>query len=145
MMTHTFVESSEILDKITKTNKVWHTIESEAATVSYSKGMTEEQRKQRRRMGPRHGPYQDPVGIDHHAPHHTKYTDGACGERTRQGTQGLTKTLGVKAKEIKVGTTMGIITMIGLGLGTKVNGGIEMALRMIGVVFMSFQEQEILL
>ncbi|MCD9644512.1 hypothetical protein HAX54_032767 [Datura stramonium] len=39
-------------------------------------------------MGPRLGPSEDLVGINHQARHYAQYTEGAYGECARQGTQG---------------------------------------------------------
>ncbi|MCE0480499.1 hypothetical protein HAX54_037391 [Datura stramonium] len=45
MMAHTFAEASEILDKMTKTTRAWHTRESKATAIIYSRGMIVEQHK----------------------------------------------------------------------------------------------------
>ncbi|MCD9641310.1 hypothetical protein HAX54_027419 [Datura stramonium] len=42
MITHTFAEASQILDKMTKTNNAWYTQEFEAASMSHSRGMIAE-------------------------------------------------------------------------------------------------------
>ncbi|MCD7458038.1 hypothetical protein HAX54_037012 [Datura stramonium] len=114
MMAHTVAEASEILDKMTKRNRAWHTRESET-TINNSRGASGE--------CSRKGAH--------------KYEDHCLDAKirlifvnikgiSRPMPKGLTNT-GIKDKEIKVGTTIGttIMTSLGSEIRTKVFGDIE--------------------